>query len=310
MASASSAPTHDGFLVVDKPAGWTSHDVVAKLRSITGVRAIGHAGTLDPFATGVLVCAFGRALKVVEFVHDADKTYLGRIRLGQTSDTDDVDGSKTTVELSTPPDEATVLRELAKLTGTIEQLPPAYSALKVQGRRMYELARAGKNVERKTRRVTVYELKLLSFAYPTLEVEVRVSSGTYIRAIARDLGAALKTGGFLEQLHRTRVGSFSIESAVKLTDVEGSSLGELLVPLERAVERLPTLELSPDELRRLAHGQVVPATTAPMTDPAADKPDADIAVLHEGRLVMLVRFDPGAGTLKAHKLIDTALAAG
>jgi len=300
------APPLNGLLVVDKPAGWTSHDVVARLRSITGVRAIGHAGTLDPFATGVLVCAFGRALKVVEYVHDADKTYLGWIKLGQTSDTDDVDGSKTTVAVSTPPDEATVRRELAALTGTIEQLPPAYSALKVRGRRMYELARAGKTVERKARRVTVHEIKLLAYDYPTLEVEVRVSSGTYIRAIARDLGATLKTGGFLEQLRRTRVGSFSVEDAVKLADVERSPIDELLAPLERAVEHLTTLSLGPDELRRLAHGQVVPAAAAPKVG----TPGADIAVLHEGRLAMLVRFDPDAGTLKAHKLIDTALAGG
>lgn len=293
-----------GFLVIDKPARWTSFDVVAKLRSATGVREIGHAGTLDPFATGVLVVGFGRALKVVEYVQQLDKVYRGRIRLGQTSDTDDADGSKMIIEVATPPGEAAVRAALAKFTGSIEQVPPAYSALKVQGHRMYELARKGQTINPKPRPVTVHELTLLAYAYPHIDIETRVSSGTYIRALARDIGTTLKTGGLLETLRRTRVGSFTLEDAHTLDDVQRSSLATLLAPLETATAHLPTIALSAHEVHRLANGQIV---TAP--NELTRKPDLpNLAVLDNDRLLMIVSYEAKTQTLKSKKLIDVGLA--
>ncbi|MFO0702377.1 MAG: hypothetical protein U0514_00625 [Candidatus Andersenbacteria bacterium] len=224
--------------------------------------------------------------------------------LGQTSDTDDADGSKTALEVAVPPDKGAVRAALEQLTGPIEQVPPAYSALKVQGQRMYKLARAGKPIDRKPRQVVVHELTLLAYAYPHVEVECRVSSGTYIRALARDVGATLKTGGLLATLRRTRVGSFSLEDAHTLDDVQRSPLATLLQPLETATVHLPTISLSTHEVQRLANGQVV---TAP--NDLAGKPDVpDLAVLDNDRLLMVVRYEAQTNSLKSKKLIDVSLA--
>ena len=292
-----------GFLVINKPPRWTSFDVVAKLRSLTGERNIGHAGTLDPFATGVLVCAFNEALGLIDHVRAMEKVYRGRVRLGQSSDTDDIDGSKKVVDQKARPTEKAVRLTLAKFSGTIEQLPPKYSAVKVAGRRMYELARKGLPIKREPRKVTIHELNLLAYAYPFIDIEARVASGTYIRALARDVGAELKTGGFLEELVRHRVGPFTLEEAHEIGDVTAEKVVRQLVPMETVIEDLPQITLSAHDLERLAHGQRIKPPAAVRT-----MPGQDIAVVDEkGALLMFVRYDAQDDVIKSSKIFDEKL---
>lgn len=216
------------FLLVDKPAGITSHDVIDRLRRITGIRTIGHAGTLDPFATGLLIIAIERdATKHIQEFVGMDKEYIADIVIGQTTDTLDpegtvVDGPSVTV---TNDDLRTAMQGL---TGAIEQIPPMYSAIKVGGKKLYDLAREGKDIVREPRAVTVHEFSIIDWPYGhgadvpspfTIRATIRCSSGTYIRALARDLGAALGTVGYLTALRRTRIGDFSVDAAQKLTDL-------------------------------------------------------------------------------------------
>lgn len=207
-----------GFLLIDKPAGMTSHDVVDVVRRQTGERRVGHAGTLDPFATGLLIVGVGRqATKRLSEFLKMDKEYEAVVRFGTTSDTDDRTGV-----IFLPPSEGRggiergdVDLALKKFTGPIQQLPPIYSAKKVAGRKMYELARAGKDVPRKPTTVTIHALDVLGYDWPLLRLRVRCSSGTYIRALARDLGEALGVGGLLEELRRTAIGPYRVEDAAK-----------------------------------------------------------------------------------------------
>jgi tRNA pseudouridine55 synthase len=202
-----------GILVVDKPAGWTSHDVVAKARRLLGERHIGHAGTLDPAATGVLPLAVGDATKVLEYLSDASKTYLAEITFGVETDSHDLDGRVTGLAPVAGLGMETIEAALPLLTGEIEQIPPMHSALKVGGRRLYELARAGQEIERVPRRITMYELKLIDWRPPTATVLVDCSKGTYVRAIARDLGTLVGVGAYLSNLVRLRTGPFTLEDA-------------------------------------------------------------------------------------------------
>lgn len=212
----------EGFLLIDKPEGITSHDVVDRLRRVTGVRRIGHAGTLDPFATGLLLVGVGRgATKRLAEIMGKDKTYEAEAVLGATSDTQDRTGTITKVVGENEkgvgwPDETTVRDAMARLTGTISQVPPMYSAKKVGGKKLYELARAGQEIERKPIDVTVHEFAVLDYAPPRLVFRARCSSGTYVRTLAHDLGQALGTGAYLKELRRTAIGGFSIENALKL----------------------------------------------------------------------------------------------
>lgn len=303
-----------GFLVINKPARWTSFDVIAKLRSITGERNIGHTGTLDPFATGVLVIGFNNALGLITIVQSLEKVYRGRIRLGQSSDTDDIDGTKQTVDVATPPNESQVNLALEKFSGAITQLPPKYSAVKVAGRRMYDLARKGLPVKREPRAVTIHDLQLLAYAYPYIDIEVRVSSGTYIRALARDIGDKLKTGGFLEELVRHRVGSFILEDAVEIGDVTAKNLPAMLHPIETVISDLPQITLPSHDLERLAHGQeIVPPATVRSLDvgsPSQSSPGqpSPIAVVSDkGKLLMFVRYDAQTDHIKSMRIFDEKL---
>jgi tRNA pseudouridine55 synthase len=295
-----SAPS-SGFLIIDKPKSWTSFDVIAKVRSITGIRDIGHAGTLDPFATGVLVLAINRARFLIDRVQNFEKVYRGVIRLGQTSDTDDVDGSKKTIEVSTPPDENAVTLALAQLTGKVKQLPPAFSALKLQGRRMYALARKGISFERKPREVMIHELKMLAYTYPTIDIEARVGSGTYIRAIARDVGEQLMTGGFLEKLIRDRVGPFTLGAAHTIDDVQKRKLSDLVEPLEVVLGDLPRLVVSASDIKRLVNGESIKAP-ADFSNTASLE---NLAIVDlKGTLLLMARYDHEAHQIKSKKLFD------
>lgn len=216
----SSSDSPSGILLIDKPKGWTSHDVVAKLRGITGIKKIGHGGTLDPLATGLLVIGIGSATKKLEQFVQGDKTYLAGITLGATSTTDDDEGELTEQPVTAVPNEEMVAPMLQKFVGTQEQLPPVYSAIKTGGKKAYAEARAGRTPERKPRLVTVHELETVGYQYPRLMIRVTVSKGTYIRALARDIGEALGTGGYLSALRRERVGAYSVEQAHSLAELE------------------------------------------------------------------------------------------
>jgi tRNA pseudouridine55 synthase len=208
-----------GILVVDKPAGWTSHDVVAKARRLLGERHIGHAGTLDPAATGVLPLAVGDATKVLEYLSEASKTYLAEITFGIETDSHDLDGRVTRLAPVTGLTAETIEGSLASQVGEIEQIPPMHSALKIGGRRLYELARAGQEIERAPRRITIFELDLIDWQPPTATLLVDCSKGTYVRAIARDLGMMVGVGAHLSNLVRLRTGPFSLDDAWTLEEL-------------------------------------------------------------------------------------------
>lgn len=220
--STSKPPSDDisGILLIDKPKGWTSHDVVAKLRRLTGIKKIGHGGTLDPLATGLLVIGIGKATKKLEQFVQGDKTYLAGITLGATSTTDDEEGELSPRPVTAEPNEEMVIPMLQKFVGTQEQLPPTYSAIKTDGKKAYEEARAGRAVERKPRLVTIHELDTIGYQYPRLMIRVTVSKGTYIRALARDIGESLGTGGYLSALRRERVGAYSLDQAHRISELE------------------------------------------------------------------------------------------
>ena len=284
----------DGFLVVDKPAGWTSHDVVGRCRRLAGTRKVGHAGTLDPMATGVLVVGVGRATKLLTYVVGADKAYDATIRLGVATTTDDAEGEVVSASgVGDGVDHADLAREVAALTGDIRQVPTTVSAVKVDGKRAYARARAGEDVVLEARPVTVSRFDVLGTrpattvdGVPVLDVDVAavVSSGTYVRALARDLGAALGTGGHLTALRRTRVGGYELASARTLEQLESQADADgvlATLPLADAARAtFPVRELTDDEARALGYGQWVPASGERGTV-AAIGPDGTLVALLE-----------------------------
>jgi len=216
-----------GFLLMDKDQDWTSHDVVAKLRSILKIKQIGHTGTLDPFATGLLICAIGNATKMVGLFDLLPKTYVAKIKLGVVSDTYDRTGKLEVKKKDFKITENDLFKALKKFIGKQKQLPPMYSAKKVDGKKLYQLARKGIEIKRKPSEIEIYDIKLLGFAGDMVDIEVKCSSGTYIRSLAYDLGQKLKIGAVLWELNRTKIGDFSLEKAVKLSKV---SLGNMINP--------------------------------------------------------------------------------
>ena len=215
----------NGIVIVDKPQGWTSQDVTARLRRVFNTRRIGHGGTLDPMATGVLPVFVGRATRGVEFFEHAEKTYETVLQLGLTTDTEDTSGtvlSQQEVNIS----EEDFLRILPKFRGEIQQIPPMYSALKVNGQKLYDLARKGQTVERQPRAITIHELELLEFSGHQARLRVRCSKGTYIRTLCKDIGEALGCGGCMAQLRRITAGEYTIEEAVPLQQLLDSGTPE------------------------------------------------------------------------------------
>jgi tRNA pseudouridine55 synthase len=225
-------PTWNGWLVIDKPQRITSRGALDRVkRWFPRKTRIGHTGTLDPLATGVLVVAIGQATKQAEAVQAMPKVYRAAVRLGCTSDTDDADGTVTETSGCAIPTEEQITRALPRFLGTILQLPPKFSALKVEGRRAYDLARKGQEVELKPRPVSVYSIRLLRYEWPLVELEIECGKGTYIRSIARDLGEALGTGGMIEQLRRTKVGPFAVEQGISVNEYKEDAWAAL-IPLE------------------------------------------------------------------------------
>ncbi|HEX6499492.1 MAG TPA: tRNA pseudouridine(55) synthase TruB [Micromonosporaceae bacterium] len=247
-----------GFVIVDKPAGMTSHDVVARVRRLAGTRRVGHGGTLDPMATGVLVVGVGRATRLLTYVIGSRKRYTATIRLGQSTVTDDAEGD---VVVSVPADDVAedrVRAGLAALTGEIDQVPSAVSAIKINGKRAYQRVREGEDVVLAARRVTVHQLDVLAVrrvpGLVDVDVDVACSSGTYIRAIARDLGAALGVGGHLTALRRTAVGGFTVDEAVPLGDLATRERVVTLPVADAAARSFPRREVGPAQARTVSHG--------------------------------------------------------
>lgn len=248
-----------GFLVIDKSPDWTSRDAVNVVVKLCprGTK-VGHAGTLDPLATGVLVVAVGKATRLISYAQDGTKTYRGEFLLGRTSDTEDVEGK--VVELPSPPIPSREELEAAARTfvGEIMQRPPAYSAIQVDGQRSYDRARRGEAVELAARPVRIDAIEVTSYAYPQFELNVVCGKGTYIRSLGRDLGEKLGSGAVMSQLRRIRVGAFAIEDAVTIERLRAEGVESHLRPLLSALpDDLPRLELESEGLRRLLQGQTV-----------------------------------------------------
>ncbi|HEV2883378.1 MAG TPA: tRNA pseudouridine(55) synthase TruB [Pyrinomonadaceae bacterium] len=263
----------DGVLLIDKPPGLTSHDVVAQVRHILHVRRVGHTGTLDPFATGVLVVLVGKATRLAQFLSGLEKEYEAVIRLGYATDTGDLTGQKLSAESGSPNapgpwDKDQIEAALESLRGEIDQVPPMYSAKKQGGRKLYELARQGQEVERQPVRVCIYKFEALKPSAELLkdnldgtfdfEVRVSCSAGTYVRTLAEDFGKRLNTGAHLVELRRTRVGDLSVDQAQTLTQLKEAfaeeSLGTILYRPDDLLVRLPFLDLNDDEVPRVRNG--------------------------------------------------------
>ena len=281
----------DGIIVIDKPPGLTSHDVVARARHILHERRIGHTGTLDPFATGVLVIVLGKATRLAQFLSDADKEYEAVIRLGYATDTGDrtgkrIPGPEASQEDSEEPvrlgnwSEHEIEEALKSLRGEIDQVPPMYSAKKVDGKRLYELARRGENVDREPVHVCIYQFEAITPGGQliknnhdgTFDLRARVScsSGTYVRTLAEDFGKRLYVGAHLAELRRTRVGDFKISQAITLDELKihfgEESLGAVVLPPRAALSRLPFVHLSAEDVARARHGRGVRVAASEWAD--------------------------------------------
>lgn len=281
-------PGPSGFLVVDKPAGWTSHDVVDAARRWLGTRRIGHLGTLDPAATGVLPLAIRDATKLVPFLAAGTKAYAGTIRLGIQTDTLDAEGEIIARHEGALPDEAALRAALERFVGEIEQIPPMYSAVKRDGVPLHKLAREGKEVEREPKSVTITALELVKWSAPDVEITVECSAGTYVRVLADDLGRTLGCGAHLAQLRRTRSGPFREADAIAEPALrqaaEAGTIDERVRPPAEALE-MPIVQLSSFDAGQVRHGASVPSESAlqPGTRVAALDPGGALIAVMEAR---------------------------
>ncbi|MGI5269893.1 tRNA pseudouridine(55) synthase TruB [Nonomuraea sp. CA-218870] len=277
-----------GLIIVDKPAGWTSHDVVARLRRLAGTRRVGHAGTLDPMATGVLVVGVEKATRLLGHLALTEKVYEATIRLGVTTNTDDAEGQVTATSSAADVAEERIREGVAALTGEIMQIPPQVSAIKVNGERAYKLARAGEGVELAARPVTVYEFAIGDPRRQgdaiDVDATVRCSSGTYIRALARDLGGGLGVGGHLTALRRTHVGPYGLDRARTLDQLAEKC--EILPIGEAVAAAFPRRDVSVEEARVVRHGGRLPAAGLGKGPIGMFGPDGELLALVEeqGRL--------------------------
>lgn len=277
----------NGIVIVDKPQGWTSQDVTARLRRVYATRRIGHGGTLDPMATGVLPVFVGRATRGVEFFEHAEKTYDTVLLLGRTTDTQDVTGA-TLAEKAVHLSPADIDRVLPRFRGDILQVPPMYSALKVNGKKLYELARKGQEVERQPRPITVFELTNLGFDGTRLSLRVRCSKGTYIRTLCQDIGEALGCGGCMEALRRVRAGEYGIEDAVPLERLlESETPEQYLRGLDTMFAHCPAVTLTPNQEKRCRNGN-------PFSSPLPQ--GTYRAYSQSGEFLMLAKVEDGVMT--------------
>jgi tRNA pseudouridine55 synthase len=287
-----------GVLVVDKPIGLTSHDVVQIIRRGTGIRRAGHTGTLDPRASGVLVVLIGPAVRLSEYVSASDKRYQATIRLGSSTDTYDAEGTVTATRPIEDVDEERFDEILQTFVGEIEQVPPPYSAVKVKGRKAYEMARQGEEVDLEPRTIQVYSLDILEWAPPEAVIDVYCSSGTYVRSLANDLGKALGTGAHLVGLRRTKSGRFTLRDAVPLRRLKESfDAGDwykYLIPAADALGDWPMVELDGDQVELIRHGHRIPA------EPGSKGWARGIS--QQGDLVALLEYDEESGEWQPRKV--------
>ena len=281
----------DGIVIVDKPQGWTSQDVTARLRRVFGTRRIGHGGTLDPMATGVLPVFVGRATRAVEFFEHAEKTYETVLRLGTTTDTEDMTGTVLTEENVSFTEEQ-LQETLAAFRGEILQIPPMYSALKVNGQKLCDLARKGKTVERQPRPITIHELTLVERGENTLRLRVRCSKGTYIRTLCKDIGEKLGCGGCMESLRRVAAGEYTIGEAVPLqTLLDTEEPEKYLRDVDTMFRNYPAVTLTANQETRCRNGNAFSVSLAPGTYRAYSQ---------AGEFLMLAKVDGGVmSTIKS-----------
>ncbi len=282
-----SSPPRFGILNLDKPAGLTSRRVVDRVVELVRPAKVGHAGTLDPLATGVLVVCIGKATRLIELVQEQSKSYHATFLLGRESDTDDVTGTVNEVAVSSAIRRSEVEGCLPEFLGQIEQVPPSFSAVHVEGRRAYERARAGQSVELTPRTVEVFRLEITRFEYPELELAIDCGSGTYIRSIGRDLGRALGCGAIMSGLVRTRVGPYRIEEAIPLDQLTPETLDARLLDATTAAAGLPKRVANTDERALLRGGRAIP-----VGDLSGAGSDDSVAVVDPaGGLLSLARID-------------------
>lgn len=265
----------NGIIIVNKETGFTSHDVVAKLRGICGQKKIGHTGTLDPAATGVLPVCLGSGTKLCDMLTDRDKEYVAELLLGVETDTQDTTGSVLRESPVTVTEEE-VSRACLSFLGDYDQIPPMYSALKVDGKKLYELARAGKEVERKARRVRILELEILEMRLPVVKLRVVCSKGTYIRTLCSDIGQKLGCGGAMQSLQRTKAGRFRLEDALTLGDIQqlkdSGELERVVQPVDSLFEETPALHVTAEAARLLENGNALfPAQFAETVTPEPER---------------------------------------
>lgn len=290
-----------GFLNIHKPVGPTSHDIVAQLRRMLPRKTkVGHAGTLDPFAEGVLVVGVGAATRLADYVQGQSKRYRATITLGATSDTDDRMGTVISLGDAPQPTANDVAHALPRFTGDILQIPPAHSAIHIDGERAYNLARAGQEVCIPARTVRVYELELLEYAYPRLMIDVHCGCGTYIRSIARDIGLALGCGGYCEELTRTAVGKFTLETAIRLEELDAAAELDLSARLicPETVLTLPKLTIDGGDEIRIRMGQRIALPPAETDNPQNEYMLLDAA----GQLIALAYPEKEANQLRPRKV--------
>ncbi|MCH2126482.1 MAG: tRNA pseudouridine(55) synthase TruB [Pirellulaceae bacterium] len=250
-----------GLLNINKPAGMTSRDVVNHVQRLVRPAKVGHAGTLDPLATGVLVVCIGPATRLIEYVQRQPKQYTGSFLLGRKSDTEDVEGQVLEIQNAKHPSREDITAAVPRFLGSISQRPPVYSALKIDGRRAYKLAREGAKVELQPRSVMIYDLEVVDYAYPELCLQVRCGSGTYLRSLGRDLAEAVGTQAVMSGLRRTAVGNFRVEDSCDLQALTQESCEEYLISPLRAVQELPRLEVGDEETAALRQGRFIANST-------------------------------------------------
>jgi tRNA pseudouridine55 synthase len=276
-----------GILNINKPAGWTSRDAVNRVQKLVCPAKVGHAGTLDPLATGVLVVCIGKATRLIEYIQQQPKEYQARFLLGQTSPSDDTESEITEIADCHIPTLSEIQAALPQFVGRIEQVPPAYSAVKIQGQRAYALARKGLEVEIKPRHVKIYELTILSFEYPQLELLIRCGSGTYVRSLGRDLAISLGTGAVMSALKRTRIGQFTVADGISPVDLTLEQLNEHIQLPALAVSHLPKREFTNAEVAELRYGR--PVAVAIESDTAAFDAQGNLLAILQPHLIGMAK---------------------
>lgn len=298
----------DGVLIAHKEAGWTSHDVVAKMRKVLGESKVGHAGTLDPSATGVLPILVGRATRIAEYLMDWDKEYRAVLRLGETTDTQDATGQVLTQTDPSRVDADEIRTTVAQFSGVQRQLPPMYSAVKVGGQPLYKSARAGRDIARKERSITIHDLEVLAIDGPHVTLRIVCSKGTYVRTLCADIGESLGVGGHLYSLERRRVGPLSIDQALTIDEIAGHlSTGMLhnqVLSLDQLLSQFPAVVVNAEQAQRVIHGN--PVSPAGMSQLPCSPHPVSVRLKNEaGHLLAIGIHDTrGIGPIKIQKVFS------